>query len=133
MQNKSQLGGILTIVSGVLGLIWFLVIMAFIAFFKQIGGSYSFGYGLSDREVLSIIVLFYGFWAFLLLILGIISIVGGVYALKRQLWGLALAGAICSIFTFLPLGIVATIFTAQAQKEFQKPNPANAGTIVTPK
>jgi hypothetical protein len=32
-----------------------------------------------------------------LIILGIITIVGGIYALRRRRWGLALAGSICAL------------------------------------
>jgi hypothetical protein len=32
------------------------------------------------------------------IVLGIIAIVGGIYALKRRSWGLALAGSICALF-----------------------------------
>jgi hypothetical protein len=32
-----------------------------------------------------------------LIILGIIAIVGGIYSLRRRIWGLALAGSICAL------------------------------------
>ena len=32
------------------------------------------------------------------IVLGIIAIVGGIYALRRRRWGLALAGSICALF-----------------------------------
>jgi hypothetical protein len=55
----------------------------------------------------------------LLIALGIVAIVGGVCALRRKMWGLALAGSLCS-FTFLfPLGIPAIVFTAMGKGEFQ--------------
>ena len=36
------------------------------------------------------------------LVLGIIAILGGIYALRRRIWGLALAGSICALS---PLGL----------------------------
>jgi uncharacterized membrane protein HdeD (DUF308 family) len=57
------------------------------------------------------------------LILGIIAIVGGIYALRREIWGLALAGAICAIIPLiLPwniLGILAVIFVSLGKREFK--------------
>jgi hypothetical protein len=58
-----------------------------------------------------------------LLILGIIGIVGGVYALRREAWGLALAGAICAFIPLiLPwniLGLLAIIFVSLGKHEFK--------------
>jgi len=53
-----------------------------------------------------------------LVILGIIAIVGGIYALKRKIWGLALAGSICALFGFTILGILAIIFVIMGKGEF---------------
>jgi len=54
-------------------------------------------------------------------ILGILAIVGGVYALRRKVWGLALAGSIASLFSFhlFFLGIAAIVFTALSKNEFE--------------
>ena len=56
-----------------------------------------------------------------MLILGIVAIVGGIYALKRKVWGLALAGAICALLSpaFI-LGILAIIFVVMAKGEFEQ-------------
>ena len=50
-------------------------------------------------------------------VLGIIAIVGGISAIRRGSFGLALAGAICSLpsGTF---GVLAVIFVALAGREF---------------
>ena len=55
-----------------------------------------------------------------LIILGIVTIVGGVFALKRRLWGLALAGAIIALFPTIILGILAIIFVAMGKGEFSQ-------------
>ena len=52
------------------------------------------------------------------LILGIVAIIGGVYALKRRTWGLALAGSICAFFCVWFLGIPAIIFVILGKREF---------------
>jgi len=62
------------------------------------------------------------------LALGIIAIVGGICSLKRRVWGLALAGAICALFPphVAVLGILAIIFVALAKGEFGKPRNKNS-------
>jgi len=52
------------------------------------------------------------------LILGLVAIVGGAYALKRRIWGLALAGAICATFCVWFLGVPAIIFVILGKSEF---------------
>ncbi|MBM4432525.1 MAG: hypothetical protein FJ025_00800 [Chloroflexi bacterium] len=53
------------------------------------------------------------------IVLGIISIIGGVFALQRRVWGMALAGAICALPTpAIILGILAIIFVSLSKKEF---------------
>jgi len=49
-----------------------------------------------------------------------LAIIGGIYAMRRKRWRLALAGAIGALFGLLsPLGIAAIIFTALSRKEFE--------------
>jgi hypothetical protein len=52
------------------------------------------------------------------LILGALSLTGGIYCLRRARWGLALTGAIASLFVCTLLGIAAIIFTAISRREF---------------
>ena len=55
-----------------------------------------------------------------LIIFGVIAIVGGIYALKRRVWGLALAGSICALIgPWFILGILAIIFVALGKGEFE--------------
>ena len=54
-----------------------------------------------------------------IIILGIVAIVGGVYALRRRIWGLALAGSICALIGPWLLGIPAIIFVAMGKNEFE--------------
>jgi hypothetical protein len=54
-----------------------------------------------------------------LIILGIVAIVGGIYALLRKIWGLALAGSICALIgPWFILGILAIIFVSLGKREF---------------
>jgi len=52
-------------------------------------------------------------------IAAVLALVGGIYALKRQKWGLALAGAIAAFFPVGILGAVAIVFTALSRQEFE--------------
>ena len=54
-----------------------------------------------------------------LLIVGILPIIGGIYALQRKKWGLALAGSIVAIIGSSVMGILSTIFVAMAKDEFE--------------
>jgi len=49
---------------------------------------------------------------------GIISVLGGIYSIRRRLWGMALAGSISTFIYSLFFGIPAIIFTAISKKEF---------------
>ena len=52
----------------------------------------------------------------LAIMISIVAVAGGLCALKRRAWGLALAGSICSVFCWL--GIPAIIFIALSKQEF---------------
>jgi hypothetical protein len=50
--------------------------------------------------------------------IGILAIIGGVYALRRKVWGLALAGSIAAFFPSWILGLTAIVLTALSKNEF---------------
>jgi len=49
---------------------------------------------------------------------GIVSLVGGIQAIRRKAWGLALAGSILAIPASAVLGILSIIFVSIGKKEF---------------
>lgn len=54
-----------------------------------------------------------------LLIIGVLALLGGIFALQRKRWGLALAGSIAGIFcNSAILGILSLIFLAMSKDEF---------------
>jgi len=57
-----------------------------------------------------------------LIVLGMISLIGGVYALNRRAWGMALAGSICALVPPIStiMGVLAIIFIVISQKEFKQ-------------
>lgn len=110
MENKTwkpTTAGILSIIAGVIQTISGIVVAV-------VGGTIA---GLPTVPIMSQI---FGIIAIPIIILGIVAIVGGIYALKRKVWGLALAGCICSLFCpgFI-LGILAIIFVAMGKGEFE--------------
>ncbi len=58
-----------------------------------------------------------------LVAMGALGIAGGVCALKRRKWGLALAGAIAVLLPASELGIAALVLVALARDEFQQGAP----------
>ncbi|MFC1904817.1 hypothetical protein ACFLXT_03525 [Chloroflexota bacterium] len=52
---------------------------------------------------------------------GIVAIVGGIFALRRRVWGVALAGSICACMSLVSwiLGILAIILILLSKNEFK--------------
>ena len=111
--SKPTVAGILNIITGVLGLIW--AVMMFIGFFV-VSGCWSIPeMGYIPPFVPGIVLA----WAISHLVLSIVALVGGVFAVQRKQWGWALAGSIVAIVVFLPLGIASTVLAAQSKNEFE--------------
>ena len=107
---KPMTAGILSIIAGVLGAVGGIV-AATVG--RTIGGLW-----MGPMAVPNITMIL-GAIAIPLIILGIVAIVGGIYALRRRIWGLALAGSICSLICVWFLEIPAIIFTAMGKNEFE--------------
>jgi len=54
-----------------------------------------------------------------LLAMAFLALTGGIFALQRKKWGLALAGSIVAILPFSLLGIAATILVVLSKDEFE--------------
>ena len=100
---KPTVGGVLAIIAGALGLI---IGLLFATGVGLIGGIIGMGW-------LSAIFA-------PLIVIGIIAIVGGICALYRRVWGLALAGSIFALIgPWFLLGILAIIFVSLGKREFK--------------
>ncbi len=124
MNKYATIGGVLSIVSGALGILSGLSMVAFGLFFKWImmfGEYTSYEEQISIDQMGTFFGVLYGVMGGFWVLFGALALVGGIYALRKKLWGLALAGAIGGIITFFPIGIVAVIFTAMAKPEFDSP------------
>jgi hypothetical protein len=72
-------------------------------------------------------------FGFITIVLGIIVLLGGICALRRQAWGFALTGAILSL-PLIPagtiLGILSIVFLAKSKGEFRtEPTRNLSGTF----
>lgn len=127
MQNKwSLVGGVMSIISGGLGILEGLVFMLMGVLF---GSLMSLADDASSSRLTAeqfgrIFGVIYGAMGLFILIFGVLALVGGIYAVKKKHWGLALAGAIGGVLSFFPVGIVAVIFTALGKPEFDTGNTA---------
>jgi hypothetical protein len=99
---KPTTAGILDIVAGVLQLI----IGIGVAVLGGVGGAFI---GMAWLSALGAP----------LIVFGIVAIVGGIFALRRKIWGLALAGSICALIGPWILGIPAIIFVILGKGEFE--------------
>ena len=115
---KPTVAGILNIIVGSLRLLGvFGVTIAIIVIkttsfvWNQIEGDV---YPMTVEFIVSILIVV----AVFLAVGGILSLLGGVFALQRRMWGLALAGSIASVFSPVLLGIPALIFTIISKDEF---------------
>ena len=101
--------GILTIISAAIKLI---VALGIVIGFSVYTTRPHCSIGISETGILiGIMVPF--------LILGIVALIGGIYALRRKMWGMALAGSIAAFLPSSILGVVAIIFVAISKNEFK--------------
>ena len=124
MNHYAKVGGILTIVSGSLA-----VLSVAMALFSIYTFRFMFSRPLPPApyelppEFLTIMTVFYGVFGLFFALSGMLRVIGGVSALKKKRWGLALAGAIAGTITFMPVGIPAIIYVTIAKQEFSVPKP----------
>ena len=101
---KPTTSGILSIISGALGMIFGLSVF----------GRAHDAIRATRQAGLHLIGLF-------LFVMGAMAILGGIFALLRKVWGVALAGGICAIFSpGWVLGILSVIFVSISKGEFGK-------------
>jgi len=112
----SMVAGILDIISAVfkLFLVFGLIITVIAAESSPYVGMFRTVWGF-PANIIAIL------WTIMipLAILGILAMVGGIYALQGRNWPLALAGSIAAALPFSVVGIAAFIITVLARNEFQ--------------
>ncbi len=111
-------GGILSIVVGVAELLSGAALALIAGLGTSLFSALAFpGYpGLQDG--LSVSLTFAIVIGIVFAVLGIVAIVGGISAIRRQSFGLSLAGAICALLPVNNLGLLAVIFVSLGKREF---------------
>jgi hypothetical protein len=118
-ESNAKISGILSIISGSMGLMVFAGCMFLVLIFglmlAPITELDDFSESGNAPEILRII---YAGIGIVFLVMGIFSITGGILALLKRYWGFTLAAAIVSILCFFPTGIPAVIFSVNSQHDF---------------
>jgi phage-related protein len=113
---KPVMAGILDIVGGAIGMVGGLLLVVLSSLFQVIRETLRMDPAViqSIEQAISSLIALPVVYTFI----GIVSIIGGVYALQRRIWPFALAGAISSCIAFPFFGIPSIIITALARDEF---------------
>ena len=111
--KKPTVAGVLNIITGALGVLG--AIGSFIAFYV-VGGDW----GIPGMEAIPGFVpgIILG-TAIPSLLIAVLALIGGIFAVQRRRWGWSLTGSIASILSIFPLGVIATILVAISKKEFE--------------
>ena len=131
MQNHARTGGILSIISGVfgvLGLFMFILVAAVMLFMPSEINVEDFGL---TEELLAVMAVMYIVMGIIYAVLSVLAIVGGAFALKKKYWGWALAGSIGGLLAFFPCGIPALIYIIMGKNEFNTAAPAPSAPVQT--
>jgi len=117
---KPVVAGILDIVLGILNLFgMFMVIGLLVAF----GGGILTIVRIAEFMPIWLSGMVQGVLIILAILLAVSSslpLIGGIYAIQRKSWGLALTGSIVAILSAAPLGIISTVLVALSKNEFEK-------------
>jgi hypothetical protein len=115
---KPTTAGILMIIVGagnIIGAFFAITFAVLISAGSSWAGLSESDFGTMTAATVAAIVLVVAAIAF---IFSILEIVGGIFAIKRKTWGLALAGAIAAALTSTVMGVLAIIFLAMGKDEF---------------
>jgi hypothetical protein len=111
------IAGILSILAGAVGILGIAIIAVLT---NVMVGAWNVGV----NEVVFPVYLVEIWVIFIILgLIDVVAIIGGAMAIKRKVWGLALAGAGCSIFSIWGwlLGIAAIVLLIHSKEEFNLP------------
>ena len=117
--NYASTSGVLSIVSGVLGILGGLTCAGVGVFFYFMSkGLVDFAEDQLPPEFTWIVIAVYGAIGLILCLMGILAIVGGAFAIRKVHWGWALAGAISGAAVFFFTGIAAVVLVSLGKGEF---------------
>jgi len=111
--------GVLNIIVGIISLFGMFVVIGLLAAFS--GGVLTLA-RMAELMPLWLSGMIHGVLIVVALLLAVLSslpLIGGIYALQRKSWGLALAGSIVAILAIAPLGITSAVLVVMAKDEFE--------------
>ncbi len=115
---KPIVAGILNIITGIINLFGMFVVIGLLTAF---GGGILSIVRIADMMPIWLSGMVHGvliIMAILLAVLSSLPLIGGVYAIQRKAWSLALTGSVVAILSIPPLGIVATVLVSLSRNEF---------------
>ncbi len=115
---KPIVAGILNIITGIINLFGMFVVIGLLTAF---GGGILSIVRIADMMPIWLSGMVHGvliIMAILLAVLSSLPLIGGVYAIQRKAWSLALTGSVVAILSIPPLGIVATVLVSLSKSEF---------------
>ena len=117
---KPTTAGILNIVAGTMGIVGGIFLIAAGRVIDQLGEIWTGAIDIpaTVTEAIGVSPGVVSALGAIPLVFGIIALVGGIFALQRRNWGLALAGAILAMFISGWLGIISIIFVSLGKREF---------------
>jgi len=117
---KPVTAGVINIISGTFFLIGGLAVLGNMG--QPIAASMAsyvmYSIGLTGTASPSFVTMIMTILGTVLIGLGILSVLGGIFSVRRAIWGLALAGSISTFLSLLLPGVPAIILTALSKKEF---------------
>ena len=115
---KPIVAGILNIITGIINLFGMFVVIGLLTAF---GGGILSIIRIADMMPIWLSGMVHGVLIIIAILLAVLSslpLIGGVYAIQRKAWSLALAGSVVAILSIPPLGIVATVLVSLSKNEF---------------
>ncbi len=113
---KPLVGGIIGITAGVFDLLGSMMLLIAIAVISSsslvITEADIYPLTISGLDSILAVIATY------LAVAGIVAVVGGVFALQRKVWGLALAGSIAAVLPFWVFGVTSIVFVGMSREEF---------------
>ena len=123
MSKYATVGGILTIISGLFFIFPFIA-GVFYALMPQLMSGLAeipppvTGEPNLPPDFFQIFTVFGVVICLFSVVLGALAITGGVFALKKKYWAIAIAGAVAGTLLFFPCGIAGTILISLGKLEF---------------
>jgi hypothetical protein len=115
---KPIIAGILDIIIGVINLFGMFVVIGLLAAF---GGGLLSIVRIAEMMPIWLSGMVHGILIIMAIMLAVLSslpLIGGIYALQRKAWSMALVGSAVAIVSMPPLGIVSTVLVSLSRSEF---------------